>query len=173
MTTSPRGMGTVRKPDTPSGPPVGCPAGQDFSKPREASYTSVHQQRWLKPVRCIRATGSIPKSRVGLTSEVCLFHNLYDRPPAACVCASSQRPLSNYTCACANSPFPLHAARSSPEGTLQGAPIHFILKFPLDYPQRQPEVRLLQAIPHPNLQRVDIQVCACREGREGPSLDAR
>jgi hypothetical protein len=51
------------------------------------------------------------------------------------------------------------AVRSNREGTLCGAPIHFILKFPTDYPQKQPEVRLLQALPHPNVTRAEgVQV---------------
>lgn len=56
-------------------------------------------------------------------------------------------------------PPPAPAVRSNPEGTLCGAPIHFILKFPTDYPQKQPEVRLLQALPHPNVTRAEgVQV---------------
>lgn len=43
------------------------------------------------------------------------------------------------------------AVRSGPDGSLKGAPIHFILSFPHDYPHEQPECRLLQPIPHPNV----------------------
>lgn len=53
------------------------------------------------------------------------------------------------------------AARCGPEGSLKGVPIHFILSFPRDYPHTQPECRLLQPIPHPNVkpaQSVGIQV---------------
>ncbi|WIA39460.1 hypothetical protein OEZ86_005559 [Tetradesmus obliquus] len=44
--------------------------------------------------------------------------------------------------------------RSKPASVLQAVPFHFLLKFPPDYPNSPPELRLFQPIPHPNVKPV-------------------
>lgn len=44
--------------------------------------------------------------------------------------------------------------RSEPTAVLQAVPFHFLLKFPPEYPNSPPELRLFQPIPHPNVKPV-------------------
>jgi len=63
-----------------------------------------------------------------------------------------------------------HGNVRSEEGSLAGAPIHFILKFPESYPNDPPEIRLLQAVPHPNVKPVPgIQLLHVNQQQAGSS----
>jgi ubiquitin-protein ligase len=44
-----------------------------------------------------------------------------------------------------------HANLRAPDGPLAGAAIHALMLFPDTYPTEPPEIRLFQALPHPNV----------------------